>query len=148
MPYRSRRLGWGAVLACSAFWATGCGGGHDDLAGPEPPPDQPADQGQPPEPGCGDGVLEHGGLFRICFPAAWNGDLVLYAHGYVAPNRPLRLPDDQLGGRPASEVVTGLGYAFATTSYRGNGLVAPEAVEDLIELADTIEHRYRPDPVR
>lgn len=148
MRYQSRRLVWGAVLACNAFWAAACGGGSDNLAGPEPPPDQPVDQGQPPEPGCSDGMLEHGGLFRVCFPTAWNGDLVLYAHGYVAPNEPLRLPDDQLGGRPPSEVVTSLGYAFATTSYRANGLVAPEAVEDLLELADTIEHRYRPDPVR
>jgi pimeloyl-ACP methyl ester carboxylesterase len=39
-----------------------------------------------------------------------------------------------------------LGYAFATTSYRANGLVVPDAVADLVELKDTIEQRYRPDP--
>ena len=36
----------------------------------------------------------------------------------------------------------------ATTSYRANGLVAPEAVEDMIQLVDTVAARYRPDPAR
>jgi pimeloyl-ACP methyl ester carboxylesterase len=44
--------------------------------------------------------------------------------------------------------LTGLGYAFATTSYRANGLVAPEATEDLVELKATVRRRYRPDPGR
>jgi pimeloyl-ACP methyl ester carboxylesterase len=45
-------------------------------------------------------------------------------------------------------IVTELGYAFATTSYRANGLVAADAVEDLVELVDTVQQRFRPDPVR
>jgi pimeloyl-ACP methyl ester carboxylesterase len=84
----------------------------------------------------------------VCFPATWNGLLVLYAHGYVAPQEVLALPDDQIGGQPASSIVTERGYAFATTSYRSNGLVAPDAVEDLLELVDTVEARYRPNPER
>jgi pimeloyl-ACP methyl ester carboxylesterase len=143
-----RRLGSGAVLAWTVSWTGACGG-NDDLSAPEPPPvEPPADQGQAPEPGCSDGVLQHGALYRICFPATWNGDLVLYAHGYVAPHQALVIPDDQIGGRPASGIVTELGYAYATTSYRANGLVAADAVDDLVELVDTIEQRYRPDPVR
>jgi pimeloyl-ACP methyl ester carboxylesterase len=71
---------------------------------------------------------------------------VLYAHGYVAPHRALALPDDMVGGQSVSDTATGLGYAYATTSYRANGLVAPDAVDDLLELLDTVEHRYRPDP--
>ncbi|MFL5401765.1 MAG: hypothetical protein ACJ8BF_03000 [Gemmatimonadales bacterium] len=73
---------------------------------------------------------------------------MLYAHGYVAPGNPLALPDDIIAGRSISSTVTGLGYAYATTSYRANGLVVPEAVEDLTELEATIRTRYRPDPVR
>jgi pimeloyl-ACP methyl ester carboxylesterase len=141
---QSRRLGSGAVLACIALWTGACGG-NDDLAGPEPPP---FDQGQPPSAGCSDGVLQHGALYRICFPANWNGDLVLYAHGYVAPHQALAIPDDKIGSQPASSIVTELGYAYATTSYRANGLVAVDAVDDLVELVDTVENRYRPDPVR
>jgi pimeloyl-ACP methyl ester carboxylesterase len=140
---RSRRAGLGAVLTWMALWTAACGG--EDVAAPEPPP---ADPGVTPQAGCTDGGLQTGALYRICFPATWNGDLVLYAHGYVAPDEPLALPDDRIGAQPASTIVTELGYAFATTSYRANGLVAADAVDDLVELVDTVEHRYKPDPVR
>jgi pimeloyl-ACP methyl ester carboxylesterase len=143
-----RRLGLGAVLTCGTLWATGCGG-DDNLSAPEVPPDEPPDnQGQAPEPGCSEGVLQHGALYRICFPASWNGNLVLYAHGYVAPQNALTLPDEQIAGQSISGVVTGLGYAFASTSYRSNGLVAADGVDDLLELVDTIGRRFEPDPAR
>ena len=142
---RSRGLLREAVPLLAAA-TIGCGGG--DLSGPDPPLEPPTDAGVQPSEGCSEGTLAHGALFRVCFPASWNGDLVLYAHGYVAPNQPLALPDDQAGGQSVSGTTTGLGYAFATTSYRANGLVVPEAVADLVELQDTIEQRYRPDPAR
>ena len=145
---QARRLGSGAVLASLAWWMTACGG-NDDLSAPEPPPaERPADPGVEPSAGCSEGVLQHGALYQVCFPATWNGELVLYAHGYVAPHQALAIPDDQIGGRPASGIATELGYAYATTSYRANGLVAADAVDDLVELVDTVERRYRPDPVR
>lgn len=144
-----RRLGSGAVLACACWLSTGCGGNSDDLSGPEPPgTPPPVDEGIAPSAGCTDGVLEHGALYRICFPATWNGDLVLYAHGYVPAHQPVALPDDVVGGLSISGTLTGLGYAFATTSYRANGLVAPEATEDLAELDATVRRLYRPDPGR
>ena len=37
---------------------------------------------------CQDSALD-GQLIRICIPPKWNGQLVVYAHGYVAPQRPL-----------------------------------------------------------
>jgi pimeloyl-ACP methyl ester carboxylesterase len=146
---RLRRRGSGAVLAFVCVALTACGGGSDDLSGPEPPgpPAPPLDEGQPVAAGCADGTLEHGALYRVCFPQTWNGDLVLYAHGYVAAHHGIALPDDIIGGQSISGTLTGLGYAFATTSYRANGLVAPEAVEDLVELEATVRRLYRPDPV-
>jgi pimeloyl-ACP methyl ester carboxylesterase len=109
---------------------------------------EPPDIGEAPTAGCRDGVLPHGALYRICFPAAWNGDLVLYAHGYIAPQQELAIPDDAVGGQAASELITGLGYGYATTSYRANGLIAHEAVEDLVELSDEVKRLVRPDPNR
>jgi pimeloyl-ACP methyl ester carboxylesterase len=138
-----RRLVLGAALT---FTALACGADDENLSEPEPP--EPPDVGVEPSAGCSDGVLEHGGLYRICFPADWNGDLVLYAHGYVAPQQELALPEEVVGGRTVSTLATDLGYAYATTSYRANGLVAPDAVADLLELVDTVEHQYRPDPAR
>jgi pimeloyl-ACP methyl ester carboxylesterase len=133
-----RRRGPGAVLAFTGLVLAACGG---DISGPPP-----TDEGTAPTAGCTDGVLEHGALYRICFPPTWNGDLVLYAHGYVPANQDIALPEDLIGGQSISGTVTGLGYAFATTSYRANGLVAPEATEDLVELEGTVRRLYRPDP--
>jgi len=144
-----RRRGVGAVLIFGCGLAAGCGGDGIDLAGPEPPgTSPPVDEGVAPGAGCTDGVLEHGALYRICFPATWNGDLVLYAHGYVPAHQPVALPEDVVGGTSISGTLTGLGYAFATTSYRANGLVALEAAEDLSELDATVRRVYRPDPGR
>jgi pimeloyl-ACP methyl ester carboxylesterase len=142
-----RRLRSGAVLILFSKVVLACGDGDKDPSGPDTP-EPPVDEGQGPTPGCTDGTLAHGALFRICFPDTWNGDLVLFAHGYVAPQRELVIPQENVGGQPVSALITSLGYAYATTSYRANGLVAPEAVDDLLELVDTVDQRYRPDPAR
>jgi pimeloyl-ACP methyl ester carboxylesterase len=137
LPFR--RLEWGAVLTLGLVAA--CGGGDNNPSGP-------GDQGQPPAAGCSDGTLTHGALYRICFPSSWNGTLVLYAHGYVQPDQPIALPSDQIGGQSIAGTVNGLGYAYATTSYRANGLVVPEATEDVAELEATVRKLYRADPVK
>jgi pimeloyl-ACP methyl ester carboxylesterase len=119
--------------------AASCGGDSDG-------PSEPVDEGQTPVAGCSDGAMPSGALYRICFPADWNGQLVVYAHGYVRPDEPLAIHDDALAGVPVSSAVTGQGYAFATTSYRANGLVADVAVEDLLDLDDRFRQLYKPDP--
>ncbi|MDF3052532.1 MAG: hypothetical protein K0S19_637 [Geminicoccaceae bacterium] len=149
LPYYFRRLGSGAFVTYMCAVTLGCGG-DGDLTTPEPPgpPEPPADEGITPTAGCVDGTLEHGALYQICFPDAWNGDLVLYAHGHVPADRDLALPNDQVGGQSLAATVNGLGYAYATTSYRRNGLLGPEGVEDMVELEATVRRLYRPDPGR
>lgn len=87
-----------------------------------------------------DGTQPSGAVYRFCMPTGtWNGDLVVYAHGYVAFNEPIAIPEDQLSvgeGPSVPEIVNGLGYAFATSSYRINGLAIREGIEDLLELVD------------
>ena len=119
--------------------AAACGGDSDGPSGP-------VDEGQTPVAGCSDGTMSSGALYRICFPPGWNGELVIYAHGYVRPDEPLAIPDDALAGISVSSAVTSLGYAYATTSYRANGLVADIAVDDLLDLDDRFRQLYRPDP--
>lgn len=84
---------------------------------------------------CVQGVLPGGALSLTCVPERWNGALVVFAHGYVAPGLPLGfynlfLPD----GTSLPALVQSLGFAFATTSYRQNGLAVLEGVEDIREL--------------
>jgi pimeloyl-ACP methyl ester carboxylesterase len=90
---------------------------------------------------CEPGALPGGALSLVCVPSVgWNGELVVFAHGYVAPQLPigfynLTLPD----GTPLPALVQGLGYAFATTSYRRNGLAVLEGVDDIRELVRAFE---------
>jgi pimeloyl-ACP methyl ester carboxylesterase len=85
------------------------------------------------------GTLPSRALYLICVPpqTEWNGDLVIYAHGYTpVTEEPLGfqnlvLPD----GSYLPDLVLGQGYAFATTSYRRNGLAIVEGAGDIRELA-------------
>ena len=79
------------LLAPWVLLLAACG---DDDGGPQ----EPVDEGSPPEAGCTQGTLESGALSLICFPDSWNGTLVIYAHGYVEPSAPVALPDDEVGG--------------------------------------------------
>jgi len=128
---------WWPAMAIALAACGGDGNGGQD----------PDDEGEPPVVGCTDGTLG-ASLIRVCFPADWNGGLVIYAHGYVQPDAPLAIPDDPFGPAPADEVITSLGYAYATTSYRDNGLVADLAVEDVADLEDEVRRTVRPDPTR
>ncbi len=97
--------------------------------------------------GCEDGPQASGATYRICMPATWNGDLVVYAHAYVAPNRPVGIPEDQLalpGGGSIDTFITGQGYAFATTGYSSNGLAVIPAQADLVDLVSIFAARQGP----
>ncbi len=100
---------------------------------PAPAPAAAAD----PVPGpCLSGTLPHGALALVCTPASgWNGDLVVFAHGYVPYTAPLGFYNlDIVPGVSLPELVQRLGFAFATTSYRQNGLAIVEAQDDIREL--------------
>lgn len=112
--------------------------------------------GRPPGADCQDyqvpempGVGEPYSIYRICLPRnndRWNGDLFVYAHGYVTPfpDRPPEIPEDQLtlGGINLPNLFTGLGYAFVTTSYPKNGLAIAEGVDDVMNLVGFFEDHY------
>jgi hypothetical protein len=70
-----------------------------------------------------------GGLYRVEIPERWNGDLVLYAHGYRgaggAQGAVLRV-----GNAPIREHLLAQGYAWAASSYRCNGYVPGWGLED------------------
>jgi pimeloyl-ACP methyl ester carboxylesterase len=87
---------------------------------------------------CTRGVLPSGALSLICVPASgWNGEVVVFAHGYVAAFLPpaayeaqLTLPDRTY----LPTLLQTLGYAFIATSYRQNGLAILEGADDIREL--------------
>ena len=73
-----------------------------------------------------------GARCRLATPAAWNGRLLLIAHGYIPAGRPL-----YAGFDPADPVYRPLldeGWIVAATSYRRNGFLFREAAADVEEL--------------
>jgi pimeloyl-ACP methyl ester carboxylesterase len=70
-----------------------------------------------------------GGLYRIEVPERWNGDLVLFAHGFRSTsgeNGTLLT----VGNHPIREHLVERGFAWAASSYRCNGYVPGQGLED------------------
>jgi pimeloyl-ACP methyl ester carboxylesterase len=87
---------------------------------------------------CTDGAQSSGATYRICMPAGWNNKLIVYAHGYIAPNRPIGIPEDQMTlpgtSTTVDQLVTAQGYAFATSGYSTNGLAVLQGIADLVDV--------------
>ena len=98
--------------------------------------------------GCDLGVFaETGAEWAICMPQLnWNGDLIIYAHGYVPDlGQPPSIPVDQYvlpDGTPFPYLANQLGYAFATTSFRTNGLAVEHGVADIIDLLGEFKEQH------
>ncbi len=108
---------------------------------------------EPLPPVCNDGTQKSGAAYRICMPnplIPWNGDLVVYAHGYVPVGMPVAIPEDQLtlNGVSIPAVITNLGYAFAVTSYSANGLAVTEGVADVRDLVRVFKLTVGPSKVK
>ena len=88
---------------------------------------------------CKTQTLSSGEKYQICKPANWNGELVIFAHGYIPESEPIRLPQEASKFAP---LLVSLGYAFATTSYRQNGLAIQSGIEDIIRLRKKFIQNY------
>jgi pimeloyl-ACP methyl ester carboxylesterase len=102
-----------------------------------------------PSPVCQEGTLG-GQESLICVPpAGWNGTLVVYAHGYVAPQAPIALPAEELGRFPGLILyLLQQGYAFATSSYSKNGYAIEQAGNDLNALVGYFNSLPLPQPTQ
>jgi pimeloyl-ACP methyl ester carboxylesterase len=89
-------------------------------------------------------------LIVICIPPDWNGEVVLYAHGYVLPHLALALPVDELtvDGVFLPTVLLAQHFAFITSSYRKNGVAIEQGVEDLLALLHHFKSTLPPDAVK
>jgi len=90
-----------------------------------------------PVPGkCAVLPLAGGSLGLFCVPASgWNGDLVVWAHGYRAFNEDLAFQNLELpDGTNLATLTQSLGFAFVATTYRQNGLTVLEGMNDVREL--------------
>ncbi len=76
-----------------------------------------------------------GGIYKIEIPDNWNGELVLYAHGFVS-NAGAQGSTLRVGNSPIREHQIKEGYAWAASSYRCNGYVPGQGLLDTMALTD------------
>ncbi|MDQ3289971.1 MAG: DUF6351 family protein [Bacteroidota bacterium] len=89
--------------------------------------------------GCKVKRLRTGEIIQICKPTNWNGELIIYAHGYVSAFAPLALPTE---AAPYVPLFTSMGYAFATTSYTENGLAIQTGIQNILDLRQRFIKEY------
>jgi pimeloyl-ACP methyl ester carboxylesterase len=91
--------------------------------------------------------VSHGAQYAMFVPAAWNGRLILYAHGFIDPEAPIALPD----AAPADiapwvvelrEALLSAGYAVAYSSYAENGWAVEDGAARTHELRDLFIARF------
>jgi len=79
-------------------------------------------------PGVYTGVLGDGADYEFQVPPAWNGILLLYSHGYVAPGSVN--PAVDAGDLETGSWLVQHGYAVAGSSYASTGWAVEQAVTD------------------
>lgn len=95
--------------------------------------------------GMVEGEFGPGALYAIYRPENWNGDLIVYAHGFIDPAAPIAFPtNDQI--EPTRDALLALGYAVAYSSYSENGLAIKDAAQRTHQLSGMfVRHFGRPD---
>lgn len=86
------------------------------------------------------GTLASGAAYKIEVPAPWNGTLVLYSHGYVAPGQPN--PATDVGDPVTGAWLLGHGYALAGSSYSSTGWALQQAFQDQPATLDVFTSKF------
>ena len=82
------------------------------------------------------GVLDGAG-YHIEVPANWNGELVMYAHGFAGYGADLAVQDP-----PARPWLIANGFAWAASSYAQNGYVVEQGAKDTLKLAKLFAQKH------
>jgi hypothetical protein len=141
VPFRRSKTvlgGWGAAVLLAASALAVGGGGTAVAATCTTTPSDRVPGVRIRDPACGftpdagaaayTGIL-HGSAYRIEVPDHWNGDLVMYAHGYAGTGTTVSVSSPQL-----AKWYVDHGYAWAASSYRQNGYDVGDGVEDTHDL--------------
>jgi len=101
---------------------------------------RPVVSGQEELPPSAEGVLPSDALWEIDMPEGWNGDLLLYSHGYGGgPQYDVRAASTE----PLRRRLLEDGYALAATGYAQTGWAVESALQDQVAILDEFEQRYR-----
>lgn len=98
----------------------------------EPAADKACPDGLPAATRCLAGQDQNGAYYWIAIPKAWNGSLVVHAHG--GPRLKTPKPDDAVEDLQRFAVTVAEGYAWAGSNYRREGYGVRSAAEDTDNL--------------
>jgi pimeloyl-ACP methyl ester carboxylesterase len=87
------------------------------------------------------GTFHDGASYLIEVPSNWNGTLVLYSHGYVAPGDPN--PAEDVGDPITGGYLLANGYALGGSSYATTGWAIQQALPDQIMVLDIFKTLVR-----
>lgn len=126
------------ALAANLGFVTTASAGHKP-----PPPPEPAwyvDEAALPFTALPNATayygIHRGAGYRIEVPNNWNGELVLWAHGYVGDSLALTVGDP-----PFREHLIAKGFAWAASSFSKNGYNTDVGAEDTRALAKLFERK-------
>jgi hypothetical protein len=86
------------------------------------------------------GTLADGATYLIDFPAKWNGTLLLYSHGYIAPGSENVAYD--VGDPTTGTFLLDNGYALAGSSYATTGWAVHEALPDQVSTLNVFDSLF------
>ncbi|MER7900341.1 DUF6351 family protein [Streptomyces sp. NPDC096046] len=89
-----------------------------------------------------EGELPSGAAYVMDVPAAWNGTVLLYSHGYTPAGAPN--PAQNTPGPAARDKLLAEGYALIGSSYATNGWAITEAVPDQLATLDLFTEKFGP----
>lgn len=81
--------------------------------------------------------------YALYVPPEWNGELVVYAHGFIDPALPLALPTAD-GFQGLRDALLAERYAVAYSSYRENGFAVKDGIRSTHQLTGIFTARFGP----
>ena len=139
-----------AALVATLLVVSGCGGpnltGLNYVVAGMLPQDYAAhgvNKGRAQEAGAVhlEGEIGPGALWTIDQPDTWNGDLVVYLHGYLDPALPVLEPGAQPGFAPIRDALLTRGFSVVASSYSTNGYAVKEGMEQSHQLSGLFASR-------
>lgn len=86
------------------------------------------------------GTTLSGARYAMYQPDDWNGDVVYFAHGYVAPGLPVELPTEDAA--PIREALGARKFAVAYSSYSENGYAFADGLQQTHDLQGIFAARF------
>lgn len=126
--------GLALVAASALLFACSPGGPAASTPAPTPTHSTPS-----PKEGAFTGTVA-GAKYLVEIPPKWNGALLLYSHGYVAPGSPEAASDS--GDATTNAWLRAQGYALAGTSYGKTGWAIEDAFKAQLALLDEFALRF------